>query len=96
VLFISSVYRRARIVPWVPESISFLCTYPSPVNPLGATGAGEGGIIPVDGVIANAVASALASLGIEPRELPLTPARVRNKIPAANRVDEGALARKVS
>src|SRR5215510_10502591 len=33
---------------------------PSPNNPLGAKGAGEGGIIPVGGVIANAVAAALA------------------------------------
>ena len=33
---------------------------PSPHNPLGAKGAGEGGIIPVGGVIANAVAAALA------------------------------------
>jgi carbon-monoxide dehydrogenase large subunit len=49
---------------------------PSPYNPLGAKGAGEGGIIPVGGVIANAVADALASLGIEPRELPLSPPRV--------------------
>ena len=37
---------------------------PSPNNPLGAKGAGEGGIIPVGGVIANAVAAALASLGV--------------------------------
>jgi carbon-monoxide dehydrogenase large subunit len=49
---------------------------PSPVNPLGAKGAGEGGIVPVGGIIANAVASALRSLGIEPRELPLSPQRV--------------------
>jgi carbon-monoxide dehydrogenase large subunit len=49
---------------------------PAPHNPLGAKGAGEGGIIPVGGVIANAVAAALASLGAEPRELPLTPPRV--------------------
>ncbi|HEY2186570.1 MAG TPA: molybdopterin cofactor-binding domain-containing protein, partial [Xanthobacteraceae bacterium] len=49
---------------------------PAPHNPLGAKGAGEGGIIPVGGVIANAVAAALASLGIQPRELPLTPPRV--------------------
>ena len=35
-------------------------TSPSPNNPLGAKGAGEGGIIPVGGVIANAVAAALA------------------------------------
>ncbi|MBO0758375.1 MAG: hypothetical protein J2P54_21200, partial [Bradyrhizobiaceae bacterium] len=45
-------------------------------NPLGVKGAGEGGIIPVGGVLSNAVASALASLGIQPRELPLTAARV--------------------
>ena len=49
---------------------------PAPHNPLGAKGAGEGGIIPVGGVIANAVAAALTSLGVEPRELPLSPPRV--------------------
>ena len=42
----------------------------------GAKGAGEGGIIPVAGVIANAVAAALGSLGVAPRELPLSPPRV--------------------
>jgi carbon-monoxide dehydrogenase large subunit len=47
--------------------------YPSPINPLGAKGAGEGGIIAVGGVMANAVANALSSLGVEPRQLPLTP-----------------------
>ena len=46
---------------------------PAPHNPLGAKGAGEGGIIPVGGVIANAIAAALRPLGIEPRELPLSP-----------------------
>jgi carbon-monoxide dehydrogenase large subunit len=49
---------------------------PAPHNPLGAKGAGEGGIIPVGGVIGNAVANALSSLGVEPRVLPLSPARV--------------------
>jgi carbon-monoxide dehydrogenase large subunit len=62
---------------------------PSPNNPLGAKGAGEGGIIPVAGVIANAVAAALASLGVEPRELPLSPPRVWELIRAArSRRDE--------
>jgi carbon-monoxide dehydrogenase large subunit len=51
-------------------------SHPSPINPLGAKGAGEGGIIPVGGVIANAVANALSADKIEPRELPLTPARI--------------------
>ena len=49
---------------------------PSPLNPMGTKGAGEGGIIPVGGVVANAVAAALSSLGVEPHELPLTPPRV--------------------
>ena len=49
---------------------------PSPNNPLGAKSAGEGGIIPVGGVIANAVAAALGALGVEPNELPLSPPRV--------------------
>ncbi len=50
--------------------------YPSPISPLGAKGAGEGGIIPVGGVIANAVASALLGLGVKTNELPLSPDRV--------------------
>jgi carbon-monoxide dehydrogenase large subunit len=56
---------------------------PSPTNPLGAKGAGEGGIIPVGGVIANAVAAALGLLGVEPRDLPLSPPRVWELIRAA-------------
>jgi aerobic carbon-monoxide dehydrogenase large subunit len=47
--------------------------HPSPINPLGAKGAGEGGIIAAGGVMANAVANALSSFGAEPRRLPLTP-----------------------
>ena len=49
---------------------------PSPLNPLGAKGAGEGGIIPVGGVLANALADALRPLGVQPRELPLSAPRV--------------------
>ena len=49
---------------------------PSPNNPLGAKGAGEGGAIPVGGVIANAVSAALRSFGVQVRTLPLTPPRV--------------------
>jgi carbon-monoxide dehydrogenase large subunit len=49
---------------------------PSATNPLGVKGAGEGGIIPVGGLMANAVAGALSSIGAEPNELPLSPPRV--------------------
>src|SRR6516164_3658723 len=50
--------------------------YPSPSNPLGVKGAGEGPIIPIGGLMANAVANALASFGATPNQLPLSPARV--------------------
>jgi carbon-monoxide dehydrogenase large subunit len=63
-------------------AISF-AEHPSPNNPLGVKGAGEGGIIPVGGAVANAVAAALAPLGVEPRQLPLTPARLWQLIAAA-------------
>ncbi|MDB5651207.1 MAG: Carbon-monoxide dehydrogenase [Hyphomicrobiales bacterium] len=56
---------------------------PSPNNPLGAKGAGEGGIIPVGGIVANAVANALSDLGVEPLELPLSPPRLWKLIHAA-------------
>jgi carbon-monoxide dehydrogenase large subunit len=49
---------------------------PSPISPLGAKGGGEGGVVPVGGLVANAVAAALASLGVEPRDLPLSPPKV--------------------
>jgi carbon-monoxide dehydrogenase large subunit len=57
--------------------------FPSPNNPLGTKGAGEGGVIPVGGAIANAIASALHAFGVEPRELPLTPPRLWALIQAA-------------
>jgi len=50
--------------------------YPPPSNPLGVKGAGEGPIIPIGGLMANAVANALASFGAMPNQLPLSPARV--------------------
>lgn len=46
---------------------------PSPLNPLGVKGAGEGGTAAVGGAIANAVADAL---GVEVTRLPLSPQRV--------------------
>ena len=58
---------------------------PSPNNPLGAKGAGEGGIIPVGGIVANAVANALSELGVEPMELPLSPPRIWALIGKARR-----------
>jgi carbon-monoxide dehydrogenase large subunit len=59
--------------------------YPSPINPLGAKGAGEGGIIAAGGVVANAVADALRTLGVQLRDLPLTPSRVWQLVDDARR-----------
>jgi aerobic carbon-monoxide dehydrogenase large subunit len=50
---------------------------PSPHNPLGAKGAGEGGIIAVPAAIANAVEDALRAFGVTVTALPLSPDRVR-------------------
>jgi carbon-monoxide dehydrogenase large subunit len=51
----------------------------------GAKGASEGGLISVGGVIGNAVAAALAALGVQPRSLPLSPPRLWEMIQAAKR-----------
>ena len=59
--------------------------HPSPINPLGAKGAGEGGIIAAGGVMANAVANALGSFGVHLTELPLTPTRIWELVQAARR-----------
>jgi carbon-monoxide dehydrogenase large subunit len=56
--------------------------YPSPSNPLGVKGAGEGAIIPVGGLMANAIANALGAFDAKPNALPLTPARVWSMGPA--------------
>ncbi len=45
-------------------------------NPLGAKGAGEGGIVAVAAAVSNAVAAALSSFGVPIRELPLSPPRL--------------------
>lgn len=60
----------------VPRPELFHVVTPSPLNPLGVKGAGEGGLIPVPGAIANAVEDALRPFGSRITELPLTPARV--------------------
>jgi len=49
---------------------------PTPLNPLGVKGAGEGGTACVGAAIANAVADALSPWGVEVAALPLSPDRV--------------------
>ena len=54
----------------VPELVIGHLETPSPLNPLGVKGAGEAGVIPVAAVIASAVEDAL---GVQVREMPLSP-----------------------
>jgi carbon-monoxide dehydrogenase large subunit len=56
---------------------------PSPLNPLGVKGAGEGGTLPAPAAIANAVADALRELGVEVTEMPLTRERLWRRVEAA-------------
>ena len=56
---------------------------PSTSHPLGLRGGGEGGTTPALGAVVNAIADALAELGVEHVELPATAERVWQAIQAA-------------
>ncbi|MBV8086366.1 MAG: molybdopterin-dependent oxidoreductase, partial [Chloroflexi bacterium] len=55
---------------------------PSPYNPLGSKGVGEGGAIPAPACIANAVEDALWDLGVRIDELPITPETIIRQLGA--------------
>jgi carbon-monoxide dehydrogenase large subunit len=60
-------------------------TTPSPLNPLGLKGAGEGGTIPAIAALLSAVENALAPFGVRIAEAPITPARIIALIGEASR-----------
>jgi len=64
---------RAHQLP--PLEADFIET-PSPLNPLGVKGIGEGGAIAATPAVANAVLDALSPLGIRHLDIPLTPEKV--------------------
>jgi carbon-monoxide dehydrogenase large subunit len=53
---------------------------PSPLNPLGVKGAGEGGVIPAAAAVISAVENALEPFGIRIAETPLLPQRLYTMI----------------
>jgi CO/xanthine dehydrogenase Mo-binding subunit len=57
---------------------------PSPLNPLGLKGAGEGGVNPVGAAIASAIDDAIGIPGAITR-LPVTPQRLRDILKRAGR-----------
>jgi carbon-monoxide dehydrogenase large subunit len=71
---------RASDIP--PLDVHHVVT-PSPLNPLGVKGAGEGGTLPAPAAIANAVADALRPLGVAVTEMPLTRERLWRRVRAA-------------
>jgi carbon-monoxide dehydrogenase large subunit len=70
----------------VPSLAVLHVVTPSPLNPLGVKGAGEGGTLPAPAAIANAVADALRPRGgVNLREMPLTRERLwRQARPSAD------------
>jgi carbon-monoxide dehydrogenase large subunit len=60
----------------VPDFITDVVETPSPINPLGAKGIGEGGTIGAPPTIVNAVLDALAPFGIEAIDMPLRPEKI--------------------
>ena len=73
------------LVPTVMEmpevtAVRILEETPTPLNPLGVKGAGEGGSSGCGAALANAVADALAPLGVPITALPLSPDRLHRLI----------------
>jgi carbon-monoxide dehydrogenase large subunit len=69
----------------LPKLATALRETPSPFNPLGAKGIGEGGSIGTPAAVTNAVADALAPLGIRHLDPPFTASRVWEAMRAAAR-----------
>jgi carbon-monoxide dehydrogenase large subunit len=82
------------LLPTASEAPPFVLEHvdvPTPLNPLGVKGLGEGGAIGPPAAIANAVEDALADLGVVVRQVPLGPSRVRALIRDSR--NTGALSR---
>jgi len=80
--FMDYAMPRADMLPAFTTEISEV---PSTSNPLGLRGGGEGGATPAPATVVNAVVDALAHLGVEHIEMPVTPERVWEAIRAAAR-----------
>ena len=61
---------------------------PSPTNPLGVKGAGEGATVGAPGAVIHAILDALAPLGVTHIDMPATPARVWQAIQSARAQSE--------
>ena len=73
-----------------PVEVHLFENDPSPLNPLGLKGGGEGGTAGVGGAIANAISDALRPLGIQITDLPLGPNKLWDLISKSRRNHESA------
>ena len=71
-----------------PVEVHLFENDPSPLNPLGVKGGGEGGTAGVGAAVANAVSDALRPLGIQITDLPLSPNKLRELISKSRRMNE--------
>ncbi len=69
----------------LPRYATALSEVPAPSNPLGVRAGGEGGTTPALGATMNAVADALAPLGIRHLDMPASPLRIWDAIQGARR-----------
>ena len=68
---------------WAPKCRIIHMESPTPLNPLGVKGAGEGGTIPVPAAIVAAVENALAPFAVRLDSCPVTPQMIVEKVQAA-------------
>ncbi len=73
----------------VPPIVGDHVVTPSPLNPLGIKGAGEAGAIPVGALFAQALEDAFSDLGLEIREIPLSPNRLYELVREAQEAAKG-------
>ncbi|MET0719544.1 MAG: xanthine dehydrogenase family protein molybdopterin-binding subunit [Tardiphaga sp.] len=71
--------------PEVPRIEIIHIQSPSPLNPIGVKGAGEGGTIPAAACVIAAIEDALMPFGVRITEHPVSPARIRQLIRAGSR-----------
>jgi len=69
----------------VPSITVIHRSHPTPLNPLGVKGAGEGATASAPAGIANAICDALAEFGVEVTEMPISPARLLDLIDQGRR-----------
>jgi carbon-monoxide dehydrogenase large subunit len=73
------------LLPSAPETPPFKVEFlesPSPLNPLGVKGAGEGSTVPAAAAVISAIDDALSPFGVHIAEAPITPSRLVELIAA--------------